>query len=271
MAGFRKAPAAYAVALKLDPDNVDALSGHGTLLIAMSAIQKKPELIDQGMAEMSRAVELAPTSTTPRLNRAFSGVNLPPAKRDVATIVQDLTFLAQASTGSQAGDYIHLLLGDLYYETGKPDLARAQYQAAARPGAKAEAEARARLEGLAAADHPGGGHREGPRRHRNQLRDVPRRMTVAAMSATASGVLSFQALGFATGAAPVRHDGGAAVALEPAGRRGADPHLLLDLRPDLDGPQLRARGAHAGGDAGRRRRSCRSPRRWAGAPPAWAR
>lgn len=148
MAGFRKAPEAYNKALKLDPNDVDALSGHGTMLTAAANFQKKPELADQGMVEMTRAIELAPTRTAPRLNRAFSGVNTPPAKRDVPTIVEDLTFLAKVAGQRQSGDYIRLLLGDLYYETGKPDLARAQYEAAARPGAKAEAEARARLAAL---------------------------------------------------------------------------------------------------------------------------
>ena len=42
-AAFRMAPAAYDKALKLDPDNVMALSGHGTLLTAMARLQKQPE------------------------------------------------------------------------------------------------------------------------------------------------------------------------------------------------------------------------------------
>lgn len=152
--GFRGASVAYEKALKLDPNHVEALSGHGALLTAMAAFQRKPELADQGMAEMTRAVELAPTATTPRLNRAFSGVNTAPAKRDTATVVQDLTFLTEVARGSQPADYIHLLLGDLYYETGKPDLARQHYLAAARSNAKAEPEARARLASLASGTVP---------------------------------------------------------------------------------------------------------------------
>lgn len=150
--GFQKAPAAYATALRLDPNDVDALSGHG--LMSTVRARQKPEMADQGMAEMTRAVQLAPTRTAQRLSRAFAAVNLPPAKRDVTTIVEDLTFLARVAGATRSGDYVRLMLGDLYYESGNPDLARTQYAAAARPGAKAEAEARARLDGLASRTIP---------------------------------------------------------------------------------------------------------------------
>lgn len=143
--GFRKAAVAYDTALRLDPDNVMALSGRGTLLTAMAGLMQRPEFVVRGRAEMDRAIQLAPTATAPRLNRAFSALARPPETRDDAVAIEDLRFLAAVADRSQPGDYIHLLLGDLYYETGRHELAREQYETAARPGAKAEPEARERL------------------------------------------------------------------------------------------------------------------------------
>lgn len=141
LAAMQRATAAYERAIQLDPANAVALSSHGLLLTIGAFLQQKPELAAQGIGELDRAVELGPRSLVPRLNRAFTGVNLPPQLRNTSAVTEDLKFLITVAEGSRAGDMVHLLLGDLYAETGKLDDARAQYAAATRRPATAAREA----------------------------------------------------------------------------------------------------------------------------------
>ena len=97
---------------------------------------------------MNRAVELAPKSTRVRLQRAFSGLSLPDALRNHAAESEDLEFLIELADGSRAGDYVRVMRGDLYFETGKPDLARALYQVVEKSSSSAAVNAKARLSAL---------------------------------------------------------------------------------------------------------------------------
>jgi len=121
-------------ALRIDPDNPEALAAHGGMLFVASP---RPERVQVGIAEVSRAVALAPTAIQPRLYRKAIGLAQPPERRDTAALIDDLMFLSKAGTGSRSGDVEHLLLADVYAETGKADDARREYLAATRRPASA--------------------------------------------------------------------------------------------------------------------------------------
>jgi hypothetical protein len=114
----------------------------------MALLQKAPELAAKGAAEMNRAVELAPNSVRVRLVRAFNGPSLPGSLRNHETEAEDLDFLIRISEGTRPGDYMHLMRGDLYFELGKSDLAKGQYEIANRSTSPAAAEAAGRLTAL---------------------------------------------------------------------------------------------------------------------------
>lgn len=147
--GVQKGMRALERALKLNPDHAEALATHGGVRALMASFQKSPHEAAAGVAEMNRAVELAPESVRVRLARAFNGLSLPDALRNHASEADDLDFLSAAARGSRAGDYILIMRGDLYFELGQPDLARKQYELAGRSASPAAAEARSRLSALA--------------------------------------------------------------------------------------------------------------------------
>ncbi len=98
-----------------------------------------------------------PRSRRVRLQRAFSGINLPDALRNRANEAEDLDFLIALANGTRAGDYIRLMRADLHAESGASDLARAQYELVAKSSSPASAVATSRLAaldegGVAAAD-----------------------------------------------------------------------------------------------------------------------
>jgi hypothetical protein len=105
-----------------------ALATHGGVQAMMASFQQAPQLAAQGVAEMNRAVELEPNSVRVRLTRAFNGLNLPGALRNNAAEAEDLDFIISVAEGSRQGDYLHIMRGDLYFELGKLDLAKSQYQ-----------------------------------------------------------------------------------------------------------------------------------------------
>jgi tetratricopeptide (TPR) repeat protein len=134
-----KAYAEHARALELDPDNVTALGGHGSLAVIFSFIRAKPELADQGIAEMNRAVALSkePDLHVQQLLRALTTINLPAPKRAFATEKADFAALFARSEGMNQGDMIRVISGDVSIEAGDPAAARAAYTLAAkspRPG-----------------------------------------------------------------------------------------------------------------------------------------
>jgi tetratricopeptide (TPR) repeat protein len=135
-------------ALKLNPDQAEALATHGGVQAMMASFQQAPQIAAKGVAEMNRAVELAPDSVRVRLVRAFNGLNLPNTLRNNAAEAEDLEFIISVAEGSRQGDYLHILLGDLYFELGKLDLARNQYEIAGESASPAATEAKARLTAL---------------------------------------------------------------------------------------------------------------------------
>jgi hypothetical protein len=102
----------------------------------------------KGVAEMNRAVELEPNSVRVRLTRAFNGLNLPGALRNNAAEAEDLDFIISVAEGSRQGDYLHIIRGGLYFELGKLDLAKSQYEMAGEGASPAATEANTRLNAL---------------------------------------------------------------------------------------------------------------------------
>jgi tetratricopeptide (TPR) repeat protein len=137
-------------ALKLNPDHAEALALHGGIQAAMASFQQAPpQLAAKGIAEMNRAVELAPNSLRVRLQRAFSGINLPDALRNNAAEAEDLDFILKVAGKGRPGDYLRIMRGDLYFELGKLDLARNQYEMTGKSASPAATLATARLTALA--------------------------------------------------------------------------------------------------------------------------
>jgi hypothetical protein len=145
MAAIEKGPQALERALKLNPDHPGALAIHGGVQAAMASLQQQPDLAAKGVAEMNRAVQLAPSSVRVRLQRAFSGINLPDALRNHTAEAEDLDFLIDVAGKSRPGDYLHILRGDLYFEFGQPDLGRNHYEIAGRSPSPAATLAQTRL------------------------------------------------------------------------------------------------------------------------------
>jgi len=149
MPAIQKGPAALERALQLNPNHAEALATHGGMQALMgSFFRKSPAVTANGVAEMNRAIELAPGSRRVRLQRAFSGINLPDAIRNRAAEAEDLYFLITLTSGTRAGDYIRLMRGDLYVETGSNDLAREQYEVVVKSTSPAGTDAKSRLAAL---------------------------------------------------------------------------------------------------------------------------
>ena len=141
-------------AIQLNPNHAEALATRGGVQAFMDMFQRGPAGAAEGIAKMNRAIELAPSSRRVRLQRAFSGINLPDALRNKANEAEDLDFLVGISMGTRAGDYIRLLRGDLHAETGASDLARAQYELVAKSSSPASTDAAARLVAMAQGSVP---------------------------------------------------------------------------------------------------------------------
>ena len=145
MSAVQKGPQALERALQLDPDHAGALATHGGMQAMMASLMRSPRMAAKGVDEMNRAVELAPNSVRVRLQRAFSGLSLPDAVRNHAAEAEDLDFLIRIAGAGRPGDYLHIMRGDLYFELGNLDLAKDQYEIAAKSASPAAAEANARL------------------------------------------------------------------------------------------------------------------------------
>jgi hypothetical protein len=132
MTAGQKAFTAAQRAVRLGPNDADALAMSGGMLGQYAALQKNQPMLTQAIAQIYRAVALAPEALTPRLVRSVFGLTQPADVRDLPALIDDLSVLAAAAEGTRAGDMEHLLLGDLYAESGKPEEARRQYIAAGR-------------------------------------------------------------------------------------------------------------------------------------------
>jgi len=149
MAPMTKGPRALWRATQIKPDHAEALAQLGGVQTMLGPVLQKPEMVTRGVTQMNRAVELAPHSKRARLQRAFSGLMLPDSLRNHAAEAEDLDFLMDIAAWTRAGDYVILLRADLYFETGKPDLARALYEIVEQSGTTAPSDAaKARLAAL---------------------------------------------------------------------------------------------------------------------------
>lgn len=144
-AAMQKGPAALRQALKINPDHPDALAQIGGIQTLLGPVLQLPAMAPRGVAQMNRAVELAPDSLRVRLVRAFTGPNVPEELRNRASEAEDLEFLMEATSFSRAGDYVSILRADLYVETGEPEQARHLYEVVSRSASPAAALARTRL------------------------------------------------------------------------------------------------------------------------------
>lgn len=152
MSALQKGPAALRRALQINPNHAEALGQQGAIQAMMGTFAQAPAMTQKGVTALNHAVELAPTSTRIRLLRGFTGLSVPDALRNHAAEAEDLDFLIQAADGTRAGDYVRIMRGDLYFETGKADLARDVYRIVERSSSPAAADAKARLSAL---DHGG--------------------------------------------------------------------------------------------------------------------
>ncbi len=145
MTPMRKGPAALQHALQLNPNHARALATLGGVEAMMGSLFKAPRMAAKGVADMNRAVEIAPDNTRIRLQRAFSGLSLPDELRNNAAEAEDLDFVIEAADWGQPADYLRIMRGDLYFELGKTDQARAMYQTVETSDSPAAAAARTRL------------------------------------------------------------------------------------------------------------------------------
>jgi hypothetical protein len=148
LSALQKGPAALDRAIQLNPQHAEALATRGGVQAFMGLYQEGPTGAAEGIARMNRAVAIAPASPRVRLQRAFSGINLPDGLRNRIAEAEDLEFLIARSNGTRAGDYIRLLRGDLHAENGASDLARVQYEVVAESASPASADAASRLAAL---------------------------------------------------------------------------------------------------------------------------
>ena len=142
--------------LKINPDDPTGLSGHGMALTLLGAFQQKQEALIKGVGEMNRAVDLDPKATHLRLTRGFTMVNFPPQVRNTPKVIEDLSVLVRVAevSNQRAADSLHIMLGDVYFETGQMDLARSQYEAAAAASSATKDKAQSRLDALRAGTAP---------------------------------------------------------------------------------------------------------------------
>jgi hypothetical protein len=154
MAALPKGLAALERAMQLNPNHAEAMATHGGVTAFMGLFQQGPSGAAKGVDEMNRAIALAPTNRRVRLQRAFSGINLPDALRNRANEAEDLDFLIALANGTRPGDYIRVMRGDLHAENGASDLAREQYATVATSASPASAVAASRVAALDAGGIP---------------------------------------------------------------------------------------------------------------------
>jgi uncharacterized membrane protein len=105
---------------------------------------------------MNRAVDLDPKATHLRLSRGFTMVSFPPQVRNTSKVIEDLSMLVRVAevSNQRAADSLHIMLGDVYFETGQMDLARSQYEAATAASSATKDKAQSRLDAMRAGTAP---------------------------------------------------------------------------------------------------------------------
>jgi tetratricopeptide (TPR) repeat protein len=146
MVALQKGMPALNRALQINPQHAEALSLRAGMRAMMGMQMNSPDLAPQALADMNRAVELAPKSAAVRLIRAFSGPVMADALRNRANEAADLEFLIEASDRSRAGDFMTILRADLHIDNGEVDGARRLYEMVSGTGAASAAQlAKSRL------------------------------------------------------------------------------------------------------------------------------
>ena len=128
LATARQARDAYARSLELHAENPLSLASRGMASLVMAQYSGDGAGIMPAVEQMNEAVRRAPKSISVRLIRAFTTIYLPPAMRDTDAVIEDLRFILDNATSPRAEDMLHVLLGDVYAEIGKPDAARGEYR-----------------------------------------------------------------------------------------------------------------------------------------------
>ena len=117
-------------------------------LTVTSLLKQDSPALMASIEEMNAAVRQAPNSTPVRLTRGFTIIHLPPAIRDNAAVTEDLQFVLDAASSPRPEDVLHVLLGDVYAETGKLDAARLEYEQVTGASRFAAEHAKSRLDEL---------------------------------------------------------------------------------------------------------------------------
>jgi tetratricopeptide (TPR) repeat protein len=139
---------AYARAMQIDPTDAEAVAGHGMAIASLGLLKQDARSLTAGANELNRAVRLDSTNLPARLMRAFTMVNLPPAVRDTPIVIEDLNYLVEEVPGSRAEAMLHLLLGDVYAETGQLAAAGREYALVSRAYRFPAEQAQARVQAL---------------------------------------------------------------------------------------------------------------------------
>jgi tetratricopeptide (TPR) repeat protein len=126
-------------ALVLEPDNAQAIAWYGASLAA-EALYEHPPLkrmgfIADGLAELDRAVRVAPDDPMARLVRLNVCLGLPPFARRQGSMREDATRLLElARTHPREVDpilpFVYQRAGDAFARLGEPERARQLWQAA---------------------------------------------------------------------------------------------------------------------------------------------
>jgi hypothetical protein len=139
---------AYARALSLDSKNAYLLVSHGMAGMSLASLKQDGPGIMAAVEEMNAAVRQAPNSTPVRLTRGFTIIHLPVAMRDNAAVTDDLKFVLDVAPGGRPEDVLHVMLGDVYAETGAIEDARREYAQVNGASRFAAEQAKSRLDEL---------------------------------------------------------------------------------------------------------------------------
>ena len=143
-----RAQDAFARALAKNQGNALLLASHGMAGMAMSLLKQDASGLTASIEEMNSAVRQAPKSTMVRLTRGFTIIHLPVGMRDSAAVIEDLKYVMDTAPGGRPEDVLHVLLGDVYAETGALDAARREYEQVSGASSFAAEQSRSRLNDL---------------------------------------------------------------------------------------------------------------------------
>jgi hypothetical protein len=138
---------AYARSLALDENSALVRVSHGMSQMVVSQLKGDGPGVAAGVDEMNAAVRQSPKSAAVRLTRGFTIIHLPPAMRDTNAVTEDLKFILDNAPGGRPEDVLHVLLGDVYAETGDLKSAHAEYEQVTGASAFAAEQAKSRLKG----------------------------------------------------------------------------------------------------------------------------